>query len=486
MIYPLLKKIGLHSVIYGIGNMSYAIPGFVLIPLYTRFLAPFEYGIYSLLTMLFGILLYIYEFGMVASSMRQFYEHNDEHKRKEVLSTAFFFILIYGVTLTAVLYFFRGTISQFLFKTTGFGHIVAIGLCAVFFQSLIAIPQTSIRLKEKPVLYIILLSGQLLALVVFNILFIAVLRQGLLGIYRALLVVSIIAFLAYLLSALRNFNFRFNFAELKELLYLGGAYFPALLLTWIIDSSDRYILDIFTDLSSVGIYSLGYKIGQVPLLLVKSFALGWLPIMFSIAKSDKPEYVFGKIGTYFVLGISFFVFGLSLYSKEIISILASANYIEAYRVVFLICLSYLFYGLYIFFLTGLTIKKRIYSLPLVLVIGAIVNIALNFLLIPRFGMMGAAVATLISYISIALATYYFSQKCYYIAYEVKKITIIIASGVVIYILSMFFRVDNIFLSAGIKTGFLLTYVISLYLFHIISREDIAKIKSVFARLLRNS
>jgi len=484
MIYGFLKKIGLHSAIYGIGNLSYALPGFILLPLYTRFLVPSEYGVFSLLTVLFGILLFIYELGMVGSVSRQFYEYDNEEKRKAVVSTAFFFILAYCLVFTGILFLFKNGISTLLFKTTQYATIIRIGIATVFFQALVFIPQTVIRLRERPVLHISLGTGRVVLLTILTALFIAVFKKGLLGIYQALFITAVIAFAGYMVFTVKNFTFKFNITELKHLLHLGFAFFPALILTWVIESSDRYILNMLTDLSSVGIYSLGYKIGQISMLVVKSFYLGWIPIIFAIVKLDNAPRIFGKLGTYFTIVISLFIFTLSLYSKELISLLATPEYISAYRIVFPICLSYLFYGLHTFFIAGMVIKKSLYSLPLLLFIGAFFNVGLNFLLIPRLGIIGAAIATLISYVTIAFLTYYFSQKNYYIPYEVKKIVTIVLVGLAIYFLGLLPKTGNLYLSAGIKAVSLCAYIASLYIFGIISKRDILMVRSSLAKIIR--
>ena len=479
MLQQFLKKIGIHSIIYGIGNMSYAIPGFILIPLYTRYLVPSEYGIYSLLTMFFGILLYVYELGMVGALSRQFYEHDDDEKRKRVISTAFFFSLIYCLVLTGLLCVFRNGISRLLFKTPAYDYIVTLGLAAIFFQALIFIPQTVIRLREKPMLYVAMVCVYIGLLIFFTILFLVILKTGLPGIYQALLWTSAISFAAYIAFTIKNYTFKFSFTELKHLLYLGFAFFPALLFSWVIESSDRFILNMLTNLSDVGIYSLGYKVGQVPMLLVRSFNLAWLPIMFSVVKTENAERMFGKIATYFVLIISVFIFALSLFSGELIRVLATIEYAGAHRIIFLIALSHLFYGLYVFFLTGMIIKKKLYSLPIVLFAGAALNIGLNFVLIPRYNIMGAAAATLVSYMLVAFLAYYFAQRSYRISYETRKMAKIILSGIIVYFVSTLVRIENLYLSIGIRTVFLCAYIAILYALGVIKNQDILKLKKIF-------
>lgn len=482
MIYKILKKIGSHSMIYGIGNMSFAIPGFILIPLYTRYLEPFEYGIFSLLGALFGILLYIYEFGMVGALSRQFYDYASESRKKAVTSTAFFFILAYCFCLTAGLYLFRDRISGILFKTRFYSGIISLGLIAAFFQALIFIPQTIIRLREKPVLYVSLSFFRLLCLTVLTVFFLVSLGSGLRGVYKALLFTSIISFCVYFVFTRREFIFKFSLIELRHLLYLGLAFFPALLLTWIIESSDRYILNFLTNLSEVGVYSLGYKLGQISMLIVKSFYLAWVPIMFSMMKSSGVDRIFGKICTYFILALAVCVFSLAIFSREILTFLATPEYAGAAGIIFLISFSYLFYGLYIFFLTGMTIKKKVYSIPAVLLAGAATNIFLNFTLIPLIGITGAAAATLVSYIMIALLTYFFSQRNYYIFYETGKLARIIIFGALIYAISLSVNTGNIYVSISAKSCFVAAYIFILYISGIISRADARKLKTFLTNI----
>lgn len=435
-----LKRLTKHSLIYGIGNLAVLLPGFILVPLYTRRLTTQEYGILSIVAVFTGMLTFIYELGMVSALSRQYYEYNDAKSRDKVISTAFTFVFIWAIVVTLFLLYFASPISQLLLHTGGLRDIIVISLLYVFFTALIFVPQTVLRVEERSSLFVILSVTRVVLTVAFTAAYLSFAEKALLSVFQAMLWATVVSAVTYLFFTYRRIRlFVISAVDLRQMLMFGVAFFPAALFTWIIDYSNRYILSLYVDMGQVGVYSLGQKISQIVIIAIKAFHLACVPIMFSMAAKADAKRIFSAIFTYFIFVLSFFVLALCLYGKELVLLLSNPAYLEAYKVIPVLAISGIGYGAYLYFVTGLSIAKKVVNQPIILAFVALVNVPLNIVLIKNTGMLGAALATLLTYVIITSLTYFFAQAHYRINYEYSRLIKISVSFLAVFGLSVFVR-----------------------------------------------
>jgi len=435
-----IKRLAKHSVIYGIGNLAVLLPGFILVPLYTKHLTTQEYGILSIVAVFTGMLTFVYELGMVSALSRQYYEYNDAGSRDKVLSTAFTFLLLWASVITLSLICFASPISRFLLQTDQLKDIIIVSLLYVFFTAAIFVPQTTLRVEERSGLFVALSLLRIVLTIVFTIFYVSFSKNTLLGVFKAMLWATVVSAASYMVFTYKHFKlFKFSSIDLRHMLKFGIAFFPAALFTWIIDYSNRYILSLYVDMSQVGIYSLGQKVSQIVIIAIKAFHLACVPIMFSMAAQKDARRIFSGIFTYFIFALSLSVLALCLYSKEIVLLLSNPVYLEAYKVIPLLAISGIGYGAYLYFVTGLSISKKVMNQPVILAFIAVINVPLNIVLIKKTGMFGAALATFLTYILITALTYYFAQRHYRINYELSRIVKIFVNFTVVYGIALYIR-----------------------------------------------
>ncbi|RKY82886.1 hypothetical protein DRP98_08465, partial [candidate division KSB1 bacterium] len=267
--------------------------------------------------------------------------------------------------------------------------------------------------------------------VVANILFIVKLKYGVSGIFAANAVSSAFALLILSPVIVRNFRPQVRKTTLFELLRFGLPYVPSGLAAVIMDLVDRFILQRLTDYTTTGIYSAGYKLGMFMALFVAAFRFAWHPFFLSVAKQENAKQIYSKVLNYFVFACSMVFLLISFFIDEIVRLrifgftLFGVSYWSSTRIVPVIMLSYLMYGIYVNFLIGIYLKKKTHVLPFITGTAAVINVLFNFLLIPQMGMMGAAWATLIAYFSMAAILYFVVQRWYYISYEWRKLTLLV-------------------------------------------------------------
>jgi len=279
---------------------------------------------------------------------------------------------------------------------------------------------------------------------------------------------------------------RYSVPAVRALLQVGLPLIPVLLAGKVLVMADRYFLANYAGLDEVGIYSMGYKIATAVSLAVGAFQTAWSPALYAAAK--KPDYMqfYARTMTYVVFVCGYLALGLSVLAQDALKILVAPEYFSAYQVVPLVSLSYVFYGAYFVTITGMQLHNKMYQLPYVTISAAIFQSALNFLLIPRMGMMGAAFSTAVSYFVMPLLAVWFSRGYFHVGYEYARLTKMAAVGVALYFLSLFIQVDNVWLSFAYKGALAALFPLFLYFAGFYSREEkdrvaliLQKIKSRF-------
>ena len=233
----------------------------------------------------------------------------------------------------------------------------------------------------------------------------------------------------------------------------------------ILTISDRYVLRFISDLSYVGIYSLGFKIANtLRVFIITSVNLAIQPMIYKMIDQPDNKRFYSKIMTYFSFGLMICALGLSLFGREMIKFLSKTNpdYWNAFTIVPVISLAIFFGMLRDVSLTGINITKKTGVNARSIVFVSALNIGLNLLLIPRYGYLGAAIATLISQFLYFILIYYFAQRYYRINYEIGKVIKILAAGIVIYCLSVLTNDMSLLARLLIKTFLLVSFPFTLY------------------------
>lgn len=480
-----VKKTAKHSLIYGLGTSITALSGLILVPLYTRFLAPSEYGVFSLISIVFSLLFFLYDFGMINALFRWYYQYEPHETalRQRVVSTAYIFTASLAFIFTVLFWIVAPLISQVILSSTAYTGVIRLMLAAVFLQSLTMIPLSVLRIKERVVTFTVIAVSGILFLALANLYFLSQ-GKGVSGIYAGYIATYLCMAVILFILTKRGQSVSFSFAELKGMLKFGLPYVPVLFFSWAIDYSDRYILGHMVELNQVGLYSVGYKIGQVLYVADKTFLIAWMPLLLPLSQQykEKAQYVCGRVFTYFIFATGSIFLAISLFSREIIAVFASAAYADAAMVIPWVALAYFFYGIYIFMLSSLIVAKNIYAQPIILLAAAGANILLNILLIPRFGMMGSAYATGVSYCIAAVATYIFAQKYYPITVEWRRLGKILGAAAVILFSGSLLHFDGIMAAFAYKAVMLIAFLLILFAARFFKDEELLKMKTMLLRL----
>ena len=321
-----------------------------------------------------------------------------------------------------------------------------------------------------------------------NLILVLVYHFGIEAIFIANLSASIFSFVALTPDIFKNLRFHIDKEILKKMLYFGLPYLPASVSSMIVQVIDRPLVQAMTSTSTLGIYSSNYKLGIFMMLFVTMFNYAWQPFFLTNAKEENAKQLFSKILTLFLMVASVIWILLTLFVDNFAhwqiwhgrSIIGK-DFLGGLVIVPIILLAYLFNGLYYNFQVGLYIEEKTKYFPIVTGLGALVNVGVNFLLIPIWGIMGAALATLAAYMVMAGSLFYFSQKVYEIKYEysriIKILSLLFVTGGVYYYL-----LYNIGLNLPIKFLILFCFVAAVFILRVISISEFFKLSKKLLRI----
>lgn len=379
-------------------------------------------------------------FGLGGSSGIVKCYHQDCHSegdRRAILSTSFLLllpILVAGCTLTLS---FAPWLSSQLLGSAEMRNLLQISALSIFLASLSRLLMALIRARQEAMIYVGLAAFQFLSLVLFNIYFVAVMKLGVKGILWGTVLSEGLLILLAAPFLRERITFRFEKSLAVPLLTFGVCLLPAALAGWVMHLSDRYLLRWLLDLEEVGVYSLGYKFGMlVSILVVWPFQLGWPAFSFSISSNSDHRRVYARVLTYLLFVLVFMSLSLALFSQPLLRLVATEQFNRAYRIVPPVALAYTFYGIAYCVMPGIHLTGKTKFVPLLYALAATINVFLNLLLIPSFGMIGAAWATTTSFFLLAVVSFLFSNHVYPITYEYFRMAIILVSGFVLYCLGV--------------------------------------------------
>lgn len=446
-----LKKLLKHSSVYSLGNVLNKAVGFLLIPFYTHYLTTADYGTLELLDLsvtLVGLLLNMW---MNASLVRHYYEYEDVPNRNEVVSTALIATSITAALFSAAGLFWARGISALILKSPEFYSFVQVIACNLFFTCVNSVSFSYLRARQRSSAVVVMNTVSLVVGLALNIYFLAVIKTGVIGILWSSLIANTLVTTGLTVLTVRQVGLHFDGKKLKAIAAFGLPLILTSFSAFELNFADRFFLQHYRNVSTVGLYALGYKFGyMLSFLLIQPFIMIWGARMYEIVKKPDAGLVLSRIVAYFTLLMCAFALGMSLFIREVISVVASAQFRDAYKVVPIVALAYVFYGMSYYFQTGIYVSKKSVYLGLMGAICATANIALNILLIPRFSAMGAAWATALSFLLMATVAYLFSQRVYRIPYSLSKIALPVAVAIGIYLLSTLIDVPPSILTIVLK------------------------------------
>jgi O-antigen/teichoic acid export membrane protein len=424
--------------------------------------------------------------GLNGAVTRFYFDYDDSDERKKYLGSITIFLLPFTLIIVFLFDIFGAIIFEKITPDIPFHPFLRLAIWTVFFTITTSILLAIYRAEEKSKKYMIFSIANYIITLGFIIYLVVIMRQEALGYIKGIFFSSILIFIVCLILLFKKISPRVNPLQVIDSVKFGLPLVPHLLAWWVLNLIDRLMLQHFRGLEEAGIYSIGYTIGMILGIVTASFNNAWAPFFFSTAKKEKEaKEIFSKITTYYLLGILLLGLGIITFSKEIVVLMTTPGFYESYRVVPIITIGNIATGIYLMNANQIFFVKKTHYMPVISIIAAISNILLNLLLIPPYGMLGAAYATMISFAICAMITYSVSLRLYRIQYEYRRIfELFLIFGVLTLIQQrLSFNSGNLNLIMKIST--LLAFPSLLFFVNFFNKSEVQEILSCF-RLLKNS
>jgi len=416
-----LGRLGKHSAIYGLGGLVSRILAVLLLPLYTRYLSPSDYGTVETLIALTTVLGILLRLGITSAFFRFYFDSADTAQRRLVLRTSFWFTMGMATIGLAAGLALSGEISNALFGSSDDAELVAaafVGLWAgMNYEQLTAL----FRVEERSVAFVTASLANILLTIGATLVLVIALEQGPLGVIVGNFTGTLLVYAALVGYRREQLGLQFDRGLLREMNRFGTPLVPTALFLWTTNFSDRIFLVKLADTAEVGLYSVGVRIASAMVLLLTAFRTAWPAFAYSIEDDREARRTYAFVLTYLVLLTSWVATGLALLSPWLVDWIAAPSFASSSRVVGPLAFSVVAFAGYIVVAIGVGRARRTQFNWVVTGAAAAVNVTLNLILIPPYGMMGAAVATIAAYGTMFAGMAWWAQRIYPVPYQWRRV-----------------------------------------------------------------
>jgi O-antigen/teichoic acid export membrane protein len=416
-----LRRLATTGAAYTAASILSKVIAVALLPLYTRYLTPEDYGAAEILFAAVVTASIIVRFGLIEAILR-FYYLDEEDPRRVVKATfaGLFWLSTLGLLIALP---FARPLSEALLDPKELPpgvsgvELVRIAIGGLWVLTMWEFMLTLFRLDERARAFFATTILNVVAAIALTVVLVVGRDEG----ARGLLIGSYAsgAVFAIVLIALqwRRLSLWPEPALLRRLFRFGLPTMPAEVSLYALNFADRLIIVRSLGLKEAGLYSLGVKFAQAVNVLVRGFQLAWPPLAYSIRDDGEARRFYATVVTLFVAGCSFVVAGMWIFSRWIVRALAAPKFFDSYEVIGLIAAAVTLYALYLVLVVILGRTGRTeFNLPAA--IGAlVVNVGLNLLLVPQLEIVGAALALVASYLVVLGLMYVFTQRLFPVPYE---------------------------------------------------------------------
>jgi O-antigen/teichoic acid export membrane protein len=423
-----LRRLATTGAAYTAASILSKVIAVALLPLYTRYLSPADYGAAEVMFAAIVSASIVVRFGLIEALLR-FYYKDDEDPARVVAST--FAALFWFATLGALLALpFATPISEALLDRPA-TDLARISIGGLWVLTMFEFMLTLFRLEERARAFFVTTILNVLVTIGLTVVLVVGAGEG----ARGLLVGSYASGAVFVLGLIalqwRRLSLFFDLALLRRLLRFGLPTMPAEASLYLLNFVDRIIIVRSVGLAEAGLYSLAVKFAQAVNVLVRGFQLAWPPLAYSIRDDGEARRAYATVVTLFVAGCAFVVTGMWLFSRWIVRALAAPEFFASYEAVGLIATAVTLYALYMVLVVILGRTGRTeFNFPATLAALA-ANVALNLILVPSLGIVGAGLALVASYLVVLALMYVFTQRLFPVPYQWGRLARVVLTSAVL-------------------------------------------------------
>jgi O-antigen/teichoic acid export membrane protein len=405
--------------IYAIGDILTKGIGFVAIIFYANFITQNDMGVYGYIMIIVSFFTTFLILGVDNAYARYFFEYKDQYKRKILTTTLFIFLFLWMIVALILPFIFYKELSYFLLDTYNYALAFLLALISLPLKLLASMSNQALRNQFKTKQFVVYNFITTMVSVLSSITLLNFTNLGVASIFLGLIIADFVVLPFRFLAIKDLFIKKADFTILKNILAYGVPFVPASVAYWVFSSADRVMLKSMSSLENVGIYTVAVSLGAVMNLVASVVGQAWSPHAVKTYEEDqeKAKILYIKFLKVLIAMALFLIFCASMLGKEIISFIFPSSYSNVfYPMIFLLIGS----GLQIttqVTATGISLAKKTIYLVYITLFISVVNILLNYILIPIYTVNGASFATMISYLLLTFIYTIVSQKFFYLNYD---------------------------------------------------------------------
>ncbi len=477
----MIKRFFKDSAVYSVGTILSRGIQIILLPLYTRLLSTSDYGIIDILAIVGNFINVTVAFEITQGFARYYSDAATDKDRIEYSSTSFWFVISMFSFFLIFALIFSKPLNEIIIGGKFSPVIFQVALISIYGSGLLLFLQNQLRWyllsKEYALVGIIFTLVSYSATVVLLIVF----KTGVIGVFWGMILgYGISSFVSWYQSR-QNYKMIFDWKKCKEMLSFSIPLVPSSIGAIVLLYIDRIAIKSLMTLGDVGIFGIGYRFAAIITVVLTGFQTALIPLIYQNYKDENTPKEIAKIFRYFLAIIIGLILTISIFSMEALHIFTTPGFYGAARIIPLLCFVSLLQSMYIF-TPGLSLAKKTKLIAIINVIAGVLNTALNFLLIPYWGLIGSSIATVISSLFVFIITMYYNQKLFHIPHQWKNIVIVFFYSMIFifftYLIEFFIPL-NLFIRLSVKVVVLLASFWILFKF-LIKKEEFVE----FLRLIK--
>lgn len=452
------RKLIKNTTVYALGDIIPRLLGFISFPILTHYLTPSDYGIVNYINALSTFLLVCCFLCTNTYYLVFFYRCEDELAQKKLLGNLSTFVIGFNILILLFFFLFGSQFFSLLGSNIPFFPYIIIGVLTNFFNIFSILPSALYRLLEKPLLLTILNVTKGVITLALTLILVIYFNFSALGVLYAGLIVNLIFALIFLYAIRNHIVWNFNYKQIKEVLAFSLPLVPGSLAYYVTTISDRVLIDKYLNLNDLGIYGTAATLA----LILNIFSYGaykaFEPFIFKSWGQEDFLRVFEKIRNSFVYVLLIGVLCLTLFSKEFFQIMSTAKFHNAYFYVPMIIIGVYSSSIRMLYGTVVTAQSKTKMNSAVSIIGASISIILNILLLPKFGLICAA---LVSSLALTVESFILIRYSNLNINHFKPFLGFLIAAIFIFLFVYIIEIDQIIYFILVKIGVLLVTVLLL-------------------------
>ncbi|MFE8701699.1 lipopolysaccharide biosynthesis protein [Cytobacillus sp. FJAT-54145] len=413
------KRLGADSLLYAFMNVGTKLIAFIMLPVYTNFLPPAEYGVLDIIDKWTAMLTFLIIFGTDSALSYYYFDTKEKDKRLEHVRNVMYFRLFIVAILALIVLSAGPWISELLFGSSNYVRLLYISIGVLFLDTILVVVLMVLRFDFRTKKVVVFTVGKMLLVALLSYLFLEYVVETPEGILLGRIVSSGVIFILLLSTSIKYLKPKITLESMKELLKYAAPLVPASLAFWVIANASVFFLQAFYSTEEVGIYGAATKLATVITLITSGVQMAWRPYSMSLKDKESSPLLFSKIYMGLLLMGIFGVMGIATIMPYIIGILGK-EYYDAYQYVALVSAATFLNFYYLIISVGLFFTKRTTVISVTFGIVAVINTILNITLIPMFSIWGAVAAYLIAYMVAIIFIFRKSQQAYYVPVSFGK------------------------------------------------------------------